>query len=129
TARRPAPVDAPGPAASQQSAVALGALRRNVNDAITRDGAIEMLAQHMITKPVFDALFEDYAFTSSNPVSQVMDRMVESLTAMHVDAEAASLEKFYESVRLRAAGIDNAEGKQKIITELYESFFKNAFPS
>jgi len=122
-------VDDPDTAASQQFAVFLGALRRNLNESITRDGAIEMLAQHMITKPVFDALFEDYAFTSSNPVSQVMDRMVESLTAMHVDAEAASLEKFYESVRLRAAGIDNAEGKQKIITELYESFFKNAFPS
>ena len=88
-----------------------------------------MLAQHMITKPVFDALFEGYTFTDQNPVSQVMERMVASLTAMHVDAEAASLEAFYESVRLRAAGIDNAEGKQKIITELYESFFKNAFPS
>ncbi|MGO1198808.1 MAG: DEAD/DEAH box helicase [Dermabacteraceae bacterium] len=122
-------VDDPDTAASQQFGVFLDALRRNLNESISRDGAIEMLAQHMITKPVFDALFEGYAFTAHNPVSQVMDRMVVSLTAMHVDAEAASLEKFYESVRLRAAGIDNAEGKQKIITELYESFFKNAFPS
>ncbi|MCT1430931.1 DEAD/DEAH box helicase family protein [Brachybacterium muris] len=122
-------VDDPDTAASQQFGVFLDALRRNLNESISRDGAIEMLAQHMITKPVFDALFEGYAFTAHNPVSQVMDRMVVSLTAMHVDAEAVSLEKFYESVRLRAAGIDNAEGKQKIITELYESFFKNAFPS
>ena len=122
-------VDDPDSAASQQFEVFLDALRRNLNESITRDGAIEMLAQHMITKPVFDALFEGYAFTAHNPVSQVMDRMVASLAAMHVDAEAQSLEKFYESVRSRAAGIDNAEGKQKIITELYESFFKNAFPS
>ncbi|ATG53134.1 damage-inducible protein [Brachybacterium vulturis] len=122
-------VDDPGTAASRQFEVFLDALRRNLNESISRDSAIEMLAQHMITKPVFDALFEGYAFTARNPVSQVMDRMVASLTAMHVDAEAASLEAFYESVRLRAAGIDNAEGKQKIITELYESFFKNAFPS
>lgn len=121
-------VDDPDTAASQQFGVFLDALRRNLNESITRDGAIEMLAQHMITKPVFDALFEGYTFTDQNPVSRVMDRMVASLTAMHVDAEADSLEKFYESVRLRAAGIDNAEGKQKIITELYESFFKNAFP-
>ena len=121
-------VDDPQSAASDHFEVFLDALRRNLNESITRDGAIEMLAQHMITKPVFDALFEGYAFTDHNPVSQVMDRMVNTLTAMHVDAEAESLEKFYESVRLRAAGIDNAEGKQKIITELYESFFKNAFP-
>ena len=122
-------VDDPDSAASKQFGVFLDALRRNLNESISRDGAIEMLAQHMITKPVFDALFEGYTFTDQNPVSQVMERMVASLTAMHVDAEAASLEAFYESVRLRAAGIDNAEGKQKIITELYESFFKNAFPS
>ncbi|QCR53701.1 damage-inducible protein [Brachybacterium sp. SGAir0954] len=127
-ARITALVDDPDTAASQQFGVFLDALRRNLNESITRDGAIEMLAQHMITKPVFDALFEGYAFTEHNPVSQVMDRMVDALTAMHVDAEAESLEKFYDSVRLRAAGIDNAEGKQKIITELYESFFKNAFP-
>ncbi|MFC7458044.1 DEAD/DEAH box helicase [Brachybacterium sp. GCM10030267] len=122
-------VDDPDTAASRQFSVFLDALRRNLNESITRDGAIEMLAQHMITKPVFDALFEGYTFTDENPVSQVMERMVASLTAMHVDAEAASLEAFYESVRIRAAGIDNAEGKQRIITELYESFFKNAFPS
>ncbi|MFB9775037.1 DEAD/DEAH box helicase [Brevibacterium otitidis] len=121
-------VENPDTAASEQFEVFLDALRRNLNESITRDDAIEMLAQHMITKPVFDALFEEYAFTESNPVSKVMDLMVDSLTAMHVDAEAESLEKFYDSVRLRAAGIDNAEGKQKIITELYESFFKNAFP-
>ena len=121
-------VDDPGSAASKHFGVFLDALRRNLNESITRDGAIEMLAQHMITKPVFDALFEDYAFTEHNPVSRVMDQMVDSLTAMNVAAEAESLESFYESVRLRAAGIDNAEGKQKIITELYESFFTNAFP-
>lgn len=121
-------VDDPSTAAAGQFEVFHDALRRNLNESISRDGAIEMLAQHMITKPVFDALFEGYAFTDHNPVSQVMNRMVDVLTAMHVDAEAESLEEFYESVRLRAAGIDNAEGKQKIITELYESFFKNAFP-
>lgn len=29
---------------------------------------------------------------------------------------------------MRAAGIDNAEGKQRIIIELYDKFFKTAFP-
>lgn len=105
----------------------LDALRRNLNDSITRQNAIEMLSQHMITKPVFEALFADYSFTSSNPVSQVMDRMLQTLTSVSAQAETESLEKFYESVRARATGIDNAAGKQKIITELYESFFTTAF--
>jgi predicted helicase len=106
----------------------LTGLRGNLNDSITRDDAIEMLAQHLITKPVFDALFEDYSFAAANPVSQVMQRMLDALDEHALDKEAETLDRFYESVRMRASGIDNAEGKQRIITELYEKFFRNAFP-
>lgn len=38
------------------------------------------------------------------------------------------LARFYKSVQQRVEGIDNAEAKQKIVVELYDSFFKNAFP-
>ncbi len=103
-------------------------LRGNLNDSISRDDAIEMLAQHLITKPVFDALFEDYSFAAANPVSQVMERMLDALDEHSLEKESETLDKFYESVRMRASGIDNAEGKQRIIIELYEKFFKNAFP-
>ena len=103
-------------------------LQANLNSGISRDNAIEMLAQHIITKPVFDALFEGYAFAEHNPVSLVMQDMLDALDAQGIDKETESLDKFYVSVRLRAQGIDNVEGKQRIITELYEKFFKNAFP-
>jgi predicted helicase len=106
----------------------LAGLRGNLNDSISRDDAIDMLSQHLITKPVFDALFEGYSFTEHNPVSIVMQGMLDTLEGQNVTAETQTLDKFYESVRLRAAGIDNAEGKQKIVNELYEKFFKTAFP-
>jgi len=106
----------------------LAGLRKNLNDSISRDGAIDMLAQHLITRPVFDALFSDYSFAEHNPVSKSMQAMLDALDEYNVDSEAATLEKFYDSVRDRAQGIENAEGKQKIITELYEKFFKLAFP-
>lgn len=102
-------------------------LRNNLNDGITRADAIDMLAQHLITRPVFDALFEDYDFAAHNPVSRVMQTMLDALDDQALEKENAELESFYASVRLRAEGIDNAEGKQKIITELYERFFKLAF--
>lgn len=104
------------------------ALQANLNDGITSRDAVDMLVQHLITKPVFDALFEDYAFSEHNPVSQVMDRMLTVLDGYHLDSETAQLENFYRSVRVRAEGITSAAGKQKIITELYERFFKLAFP-
>lgn len=103
-------------------------LRDDLNDSITRDEVIEMLAQHLITKPVFDALFADYSFASHNPMSKAMQNVLDRLHEHRLDKEADTLEKFYASVKMRAEGIDKAEGKQKIIVELYDKFFRNAFP-
>ena len=103
-------------------------LRDDLNDSITDDEVIEMLAQHLITKPVFDALFADYSFASNNPVSQGMQNILDLLQQHRLDKEADTLEQFYASVRRRAEGIDKAEGKQKIVVELYDKFFRNAFP-
>ncbi len=103
-------------------------LQKNINPAISLEEAIEMLAQHLITKPVFEALFEGYSFVKSNPVSIAMQKMVDILENKVVENETDTLQKFYESVKKRASGIDNAEGKQKIIVELYDKFFKTAFP-
>lgn len=102
-------------------------LRLNLNPDITHDDAVQMLSQHLITQPVFDALFEGYAFSESNPVSQVMNRMVEVLDGENLENETDKLKKFYESVRTRAAGIDDAGAKQTIVKELYEKFFSTAF--
>ena len=106
----------------------LNGLRANLNPSIDQDDAIEMLAEHLITKPVFDALFENYSFLQSNPVSQIMQKMLDILHDNALEKEQETLSKFYASVQERAKGIDNAAGKQKIIVELYEQFFKNALP-
>jgi predicted helicase len=103
-------------------------LRDDLNDAISDDEIVEMLAQHLITKPVFDALFKDYSFAAHNPVSKAMQGMLDVLHEHHLEKEADTLEEFYESVRMRAEGIENATGKQKIVVELYDKFFRNAFP-
>ena len=107
----------------------LTALRANLNDSITQDSAIDMLSQHLVTKPVFDAVFDGYDFGAENPVAQVMSHMLAVLDDANLDAETDKLDGFYASVRERCSGIDNAEGKQRVITELYEKFFKQAFPA
>lgn len=102
-------------------------LRGNLNDSITEQQAVEMLSQHLITAPVFNALFTEYDFASHNPVAQVMQRMADALSDANLESETDSLEKFYESVRVRAAEVSSASGKQQVIKELYERFFQKAF--
>jgi predicted helicase len=105
----------------------LKGLRKNINPSIANEDAIEMLAQHLITKPVFEALFENYKFSQNNPVSISMDKVLKVLEDQALGKETESLDKFYNDVRMRVQGVDNAAGKQKVITELYDKFFKIAF--
>ncbi len=103
-------------------------LHKNINDSIDEGQAIEMLAQHMITRPVFDALFKEYQFVNNNAVSRSMQDMLEVLENEGMEMDTAVLDKFYTSVRNNVSNIDNLEAKQTIIKNLYEKFFKGAFP-
>lgn len=104
----------------------LKGLRDSLNDSITRDEAIEMLSQHLITKPVFDSLFNNKGFAENNPVSKTMDRIV-SLLIDETERDS-KLDVFYEQVSRRVQGVDNHASRQKLIVELYEKFFRLAFP-
>ncbi|MBO7116711.1 MAG: DEAD/DEAH box helicase [Prevotella sp.] len=106
----------------------ISGLHKNINDSIDEGQAIEMLAQHMITRPVFDALFKEYQFVNNNAVSRSMQDMIEVLESEGMEMDTAVLDKFYQSVRNNVSNIDNLEGKQTIIKNLYEKFFKGAFP-
>ena len=101
-------------------------LRENINPTISEKDAVEMLAQHLISRPVFDALFENYSFAKNNAISKSMQQILDILDTGENDN--AQLEKFYNSVRERCSIAKTAEDKQKIIIELYDKFFKIALP-
>ncbi|GER07971.1 DNA damage-inducible protein [Iodidimonas muriae] len=103
-------------------------LQDDLNPEISEAEAIEMLAQHLITKPVFDALFKGSTFTKENPVSRAMEIVLGQLHEHNLAKESESLAKFYASVERRAEGVVTAQGRQSLITELYDRFFRNAFP-
>ena len=106
----------------------LNGLQENINKSISFEEAIEMLGQHIITKPIFNALFTNYDFALSNIISREMQSIVDILEQSNINNETQNLDKFYESIKNRVSKIDSAEGKQKIIVELYDKFFKTAFP-
>ncbi len=118
-----------GGSAAPEFAVFLRGLRDSLNNGITEAEAVEMLAQHMITLPVFETLFAGSEFASSNPVSIAMEGMVNTLReyGIETDSERRELAELYASVRLRAGSVRTDAGRQKIIKELYEKFFSQAF--
>lgn len=105
----------------------LKSLQFNINNSIDREQAVEMLAQHLITEPIFDALFGEYSFVKNNAVSKAINQVIETFKQFGFAKEQEQLKPFYESIKLRASGIDNAEGKQKLIVTLYDKFFRTGF--
>ena len=107
----------------------LAGLQDNLNPAVLENEAIDMLAQHIITRPVFEALFEGYSFTQNNPVSKAMQHVIEVMDDHEVSSETEDLEKFYKHVTDRVSYAKSDKSKQEIIRNLYDTFFGNAFPS
>ena len=101
-------------------------LKRSINESVTWKKAIGIMAQHILTHPVFEALFENYDFSSGNPVAIALNKLQNDFKEFGLEDETRDLENFYESVRMRARGIDNSEGKQRVLLELYEKFFQKA---
>ena len=107
----------------------LAEIRDDLNPSITEEQAVEMLAQHLVTKPVFESLFKDHQFTNENPVSRSMQSILTALSAHQLEKENDTLKNFFESVRRRSADIETSTGRQTLILELYERFFSYAFKS
>ena len=114
---------------ASEFAVFLKGLRDSLNPGITEDEAVQMIAQHIITVPVFDALFGDFEFAKSNPVSIAIDSFLATLSEHRIEeaSDAEVLDDVYASVRRRAAAIQSDAARQQLIRDLYEKFFKVAF--
>ena len=104
----------------------LAELQETINDSITRESATRMMAQHILTGPVFGALFEHYDFAAENPVAKRLEALEQDFGEFGLENETRDLEGFYESVRQRAQGLDNSDARQRVLTELYERFFITA---
>lgn len=103
-------------------------LQDTLNPAVTRDESIEMLAQHILTLPVFRALFAETNFPEHNAVGKALQEIVKKLDSAALDSETEGLEKFYKNVQERISLAKSDKSKQEIIRNLYDTFFQNAFP-
>lgn len=106
----------------------LAELRQNINPTISQQDAIDMLAQHLVSRPVFEALFENYSFADQNPVSKSMSEIISRLDKTGLANDRAALKEFYDTVREQCRDMGDAKNRQKIITSLYDNFFRQALP-
>ncbi len=102
----------------------LDSLRGNIHQNIKEDEALDMIISHVITKPIFDAIFGD---NIKNPISKALDKMVEKLSTLGLEGETKDLKNLYESVKTEAMHAKSQKSQQELIKNLYNTFFKVAF--
>ncbi len=102
----------------------LDSLRGNIHQNIKEDEALDMITSHIITKPIFDALFGD---NIKNPIAKALDKMVQKLSTLGLEGETKDLKNLYESVKTEAARAKSQKSQQELIKNLYNTFFKEAF--
>ncbi len=102
----------------------LDSLRGNIHQSIKEDEAFDMITSHIITKPIFDAIFGD---NIKNPISKALDKMVEKLATLGLQGETKDLKNLYESVKTEAMRAKSQKSQQELIKNLYNTFFKEAF--
>jgi Predicted helicase len=102
----------------------LDSLRENIHQNIKEDEALDMITSHIITKPIFDALFGD---NIKNPIAKALDKMVEKLSTLGLEGETKDLKNLYESVKTEALHAKSQKSQQELIKNLYNTFFKEAF--
>ncbi len=102
----------------------LTSLRGNIHANIREDEALDMIISHIITKPIFDAIFGD---NIKNPIAKALDKMVLKLSDLGLEGETKDLKNLYESVKTEAARAKSQKSQQELIKNLYNTFFKEAF--
>lgn len=104
-------------------------LRQTLNDDVDEQMAVGLLSQHMVSKPIFDALFQDYDFSKRNPVSVAMEDTLRKLEGRGLEKETRNLDPFYREIRIRIDALDTPQARQQVIAEFYQRFFKGALGS
>lgn len=102
----------------------LDSLRENIHQNIREDEALDMITSHIITNPIFDAIFGD---NIKNPIAKALDKMVLRLSTLGLEGETKDLKNLYESVKTEATHAKSQKSQQELIKNLYNTFFKEAF--
>lgn len=102
----------------------MDSLKGNIHQNIKEDEALDMITSHIITKPIFDAIFGD---NIKNPISKALDKMVEKLSTLGLQGETKDLKNLYESVKTEAMHAKSQKSQQELIKNLYNTFFKVVF--
>jgi len=97
------------------------ALSTILNEGIEEQDTIDLIVQYILTKPIFNAVFEH-----KDRTDEILDSIFEYFKHF-LENNIKKLDEFYEEVQNKAKGLRNEEERQEFLRHLYTNFFNVAF--
>ncbi len=104
----------------------LKGLKKMLNPSIEDKDGIKLVAQHLVSKPIFDSLFSNSRSLENSSIFQGIEKFVKEID-LKTRTDFKSLNEIYKTIGKKITGISTLEGKQKLIKELYSKFFEKSF--
>ena len=98
---------------------------------ITPEAAAEMVAQHVVTIPIFDHVVTVEGFVDKNPLARALGSLLEVFRdhGHTFEEELRPLSRAYRSMERAFRGAASGAERLDVPREIYESFFKAAMPA
>ena len=105
-------------------------LKQSIHSKIRNADVITLVNQHLITSPIFNSLFQNTGGLKDNVVAQGLNNIIKTLADNGIKLEDEDFKNFYKSISNAVEPIqDNFKAKQGLLNDIYNSFFKKAFPN
>ena len=106
----------------------LEGIRASVRGEVEVKAAQQMIAQHIVTIPVFDAMLGKNEFSQHNPVSKEIERLLAEFRAkgVYFNAETKPLTRAYQNMSEAFEGAVEGSARLDILRQIYDGFFNEA---
>lgn len=99
--------------------------KESINPEITKEDIREMLIQHVLTEEIFVSIFNESQFHRENNIARELAKMEETFFTGKTKRQVLSaLDRYYNVIKAKAAGIYDHHEKQKFLKVIYENFYK-----
>jgi len=103
--------------------------RKSINPGVTREDVSEMIIQHILTKDIFNTIFNEMQFHSENNIARELETVIATFFTGNLRRQTMQgIKHYYDAINAAAAGIADHHEKQKFLKVVYETFYKSYNP-
>ena len=101
-----------------------------ISKEISSDDINNMIVQHILTKDIFDAIFDDQQFHKYNSIAKSIDAITNSFFTREKEIELTkSIRSYYQTIIYTSKAIHDHRQKQSFLKTIYQEFYKAYNPA